>query len=292
MRLSEIYKLNNKPVISFEVFPPKGDGEEYKEKVDNLFIELNKLKVFNPSLISVTYGAGGSTRDKSFDLVLKIKEDLKIETMAHFTCVNFNKFQILEYVKKLEDKGIKNILALRGDPPIGTEKFIAPNDGFSHANELISFLKENTDLSIAAAGYPEKHPEAIDFDTDIDNLKRKVDMGAEVVFTQLFFDNKDFFNFVEKLNQKGVNIPVIPGIMVLQSTSQIDKIINLSGSKIPERFKNLLDKYIDKPDEIKKIGIDYAIKQVDELNKSNVQGLHFYPLNKAFAVSEVLRNLG
>lgn len=292
MKLSEIYNNNNsKPIISFEVFPPKGEGDEYKLKVENLFKELGILKRFNPSLISVTYGAGGSSREKTYDLVLSIKRELNIEPMAHFTCVNFDKTEVLEYVQKLENNGVKNVLALRGDPPQGMQNFVPQYNGFSHANELVEFIKANTDLSIGVAGYPEKHPEALDMNTDLANLKRKVNAGADVVFTQLFFDNNDFIKYIDKTQTIGINIPIIPGIMVIQSISQIERIVNLSGSNIPEELNKKLYKYQDNPDEIKKIGIDYAIKQVQELVKLNVQGLHFYPLNKSYAVSEVLKNI-
>ncbi len=289
MNLFDIYhSKSEKPIISFEVFPPKGDGDEYKVKVDNLLAELDILKQFNPSLISVTYGAGGSTREKTFDLVLKIKECTGVEPMAHFTCVNFNKEEILSYVQKLENNDIKNILALRGDPPVGENKFVAPKDGFSHANELVHFIKENTDLSVAVAGYPEKHPEAISFAEDIKNLRNKIHEGADVVFTQLFFDNNLFFDFNYLVDTK---IPIIPGIMIIQSLSQIDRIIKLSGTKIPDDFMKKLYQYQDDAESIKKIGIDYAIIQVRNLIENGVKGLHFYPLNKSYAVFEVLKNL-
>jgi len=291
LRLSEIYKNQTSPVISFEVFPPKGDGEEYKQKVDKLFNELNILKQFNPQLISVTYGAGGSTREKTFDLVLNIKKEMNIEPMAHFTCVNFNKKQILEYVKKLEDSGIENILALRGDPPIGIEHFIAPENGFSHASELVKYIKENTNLSVAVAGYPEKHPEAISFEDDLKYLTQKVNLGADVIYTQLFFDNNDYFKFVDKLNKLGINKPIIPGIMVIQTFNQIDRIINLSGSKIPKNYLDKITKYQNSPEDLKQIGIEYSIEQVKELKSNGVKGLHFYPLNKSYAVSEVIKNI-
>ena len=290
MKLFDIYKNSTKPVISFEVFPPKGDGEEYIKKVDNLFAELDKLKQFSPELISVTYGAGGSTREKTFDLVNDIKKRINVAPMAHFTCVNFDRNQILEYVKKLEANGINNILALRGDAPLGMEHFVAPENGFSHANELVSFIKEHTDLAIAVAGYPEKHPEAATMEEDLLNLKNKILAGADVVYTQLFFDNNDYFHFVDKLSSMGINVPVIPGIMVLQSISQIERIINLSGSKIPDELMTQIKRYENEPEAIKQIGIEYAINQVKGLKNFGVKGLHFYPLNKAFAVSEVIKN--
>ena len=291
MRLSEIYSNSKELIISFEVFPPKGDGLEYDKKVNDLLGEISKMKKYNPSMISVTYGAGGSTREKTFELVLKIKQDLELITMPHFTCVNFDKTQILDYVKRIEAVGIKNILALRGDPPKGMTNFIPPENGFAHANELVEFIRANTDLSIGVAGYPEKHPEAVDINMDLKNLKYKVQAGADVIFTQLFFDNDDFFKFSDALYKMDVQIPIIPGIMILQSISQIDRIISLSGSKIPELFKKRLYEHSDDADYVKKIGLEYAIEQVKQLKSSNVKGLHLYSLNKADAVSQLLDNI-
>lgn len=290
MILSDIYK-NNELAISFEIFPPKGEGLLYEQKLKDLFVELNELKKHNPKMISVTYGAGGSTREKTFDLVVKIKKELDVVTMPHFTCVNFNRAQILEYVKKIEAYGIKNILALRGDPPRGAEDFVAPIDGFAHANELVEFIKANTDLSVEVAGYPEKHPQAVDFQTDLFNLKRKVEAGADVIFTQMFFDNEDYYRFVDLLRGLNITIPVIPGIMIIQSIAQIDKIVQLSGSKLPVAFKEKLMDNSNNPEYIKKLGIEYSIEQIKDLKKHNVAGLHLYSLNKAEAVCQVLDNV-
>ncbi len=269
MRLKEIYN-NKKPVISLEIFPPKIKGSE---KV--LFDELKILSKYNPSFISVTYGAGGSTRDSTFELVLKIKTDLNIRPMPHFTCVGTTRADILGYIKKFEDNGIKNILALRGDPPKGEEKFIKPKCGFGYANELVEFIKSNTNLSIGVAGYPECHQECCSIDIDIDNLKRKVDAGAEAVITQLFYDNECFFRFLDKTSEKGINVPIIPGILPITGYNQVEKIVSLAGCKLPDNFNP-------------EAGIEFAVNQCNELINSGVPGIHFYTLNKSSAVKAVI----
>jgi len=197
MKLKEIYN-SKKPVISYEIFPPKGEGAELKVKIETLFQELNTLLKYNPSFISVTYGAGGSTRERTLELVLKVKNELNIQPLLHFTCVGTEKEQTHQYIKEVQDAGIENILALRGDPPKGETKFVKPENGFGYANELVEFISFHTDLGIAVAGYPEGHQECASFEQDIINLKKKVDAGADVIITQLFYDNAFFFNYLEK----------------------------------------------------------------------------------------------
>ncbi|MDD3149589.1 MAG: methylenetetrahydrofolate reductase [NAD(P)H] [Candidatus Gastranaerophilales bacterium] len=288
MKLTQIY--NNKDfIISFEVFPPKGD--DVNQKIDLLIDELSVLSKFNPAFISVTYGAGGNTHERSFNISLKIKNELKINVVSHFTCVGAVKEDILTQIKYLENNGIRNILALRGDPPKGETKFIKPSGGFGYANELVEFIKKNTDLSIAVAGYPECHPECENLEKDIMNLKRKIDLGGDVVITQVFYNNDVFFNFIEKTQKTGVNIPIIPGILPITSYAQIERMIELSGTKVPDKFKNKLEKYKDDKTATQEIGINYAIEQCEELINNQVKGIHFYTLNKAFATEKVLDNL-
>jgi methylenetetrahydrofolate reductase (NADPH) len=291
MKLKEIYNSSS-PVVSFEIFPPKAPSqEELEQKISDLFAELKILSQFNPAFISVTYGAGGSTRETTLDIVNRVKNILNIQPMPHYTCVGSSKSDILEDLKKIQNAGIQNILALRGDPPKGTTNFVKPKDGFGYANELVDFIKSNTDLGIAVAGYPECHPECDSLDKDIENLKRKVDCGAEVVITQLFYDNKSFLNFVEKAQAKGVNIPIIPGILPITMYSQLERIVSLSGCKLPQEFRNKIEDNKDNKEALKQIGIEFAINQCNELLENNVKGIHFYPLNKAFAVKSVLDNL-
>lgn len=269
MRLSEIYS-NTKPVISFEIFPPKTENGE-----TTLIEELTILKQYNPAFISVTYGAGGSTREKTFELVMRIKNELNIQPMPHFTCVGSTRDDILEYIKNFEGNGIESILALRGDPPKGEEKFTRPSCGFGYANELVEFIKANTDLSIGVAAYPECHQECCSLDVDIENLKRKVDAGAEAIITQLFYDNECFLSFREKITQKGIDLPIIPGILPITSNNQIEKIVAMSGCKLPDDFTA-------------EKGVEFAVKQCNELIKEGVKGIHFYTLNKSHAVKAVL----
>jgi len=290
MKLKEIYSSGS-PVISFEIFPPKADTQNYSDKIDSLFGELKILCKYNPAFISVTYGAGGSTRDKTLELVVKIKNELGLLPTPHFTCVGASKSEILEYIKEVEDAGIENIVALRGDPPKGQDSFVRPKDGFGYANELVEFIRANTNLGIAVAGYPEVHPEAESAKDDLINLKRKVDAGADVVITQVFFDNSYYFEFVQKARKSGISIPIVPGILPITNIAQVERMVAMSGTKIPENLTNSLKKFENYPDAIKKLGIEFAIKQCKELLKNDVPGIHFYPLNKSFATDSVLSEL-
>jgi methylenetetrahydrofolate reductase (NADH) len=285
MELSKLYD-QKEPKFSFEVFPPKTD-----EGIDNLIGELNKLKKFDPAFISVTYGAGGSTQGRSVKVIKRILNEVKVTPLPHFTCIGSNESSILDFVKVIEGLGIKNILALKGDPPKDQADYSPENNIFNYANELIAFLKQNTKLEIAAAGYPEVHPKALSLDDDLDHLKLKVEAGAEVVISQLFYDNNYFYNFVERARQKGITIPIIPGILPLYIPSQIEKIIELSGTHLPEDFKRALNDSQDNLEEFKKIAVDYSVKQAKELLEFGVPGIHFYPLNKAEAVEKVLLRL-
>lgn len=302
MRLAEIYKkkkeelnagcfLAQKPVISYEIFPPKGEGQELEDKINNLINELKILSAFNPAYISVTYGAGGSTREKTFDIVNRIKDELGITPMPHFTCVGANKNEILKDIKFIDKAGIKNILALRGDPPKGEKEFKKPENGFGYANELVEFIKTNTDLSIAVAGYPEGHQECISIETDIKNLKRKVDAGADTIITQVFYDNAHFLKFRNMAEEAGITVPIIPGILPITNISQVQRMTELCGTQIPETLVNRLKEHQDNPEKVKMLGIEFAIYQCQQLLDAGVAGIHFYTLNKAFAVKSVLENL-
>lgn len=291
MKLKEIYN-STKPVISFEVFPPKiKSPEEKKHKMQALLCELSRLSKYNPAFISVTYGAGGGTRETTFELVLMIKDELNIQPMPHFTCVGSARNEILQYIKKFESHGIYNILALRGDPPRGEKKFVKPKDGFGYANELVEFINAKTGLGIGVAGYPECHPDCCSLEVDIQNLKRKVDSGAEAVITQLFYDNQRYFDFVEKARLAGINIPIIPGILPITSHNQLDKIVTLSGCALPAQFMADLEKNKNNPEAIKTIGLDFSVNQCKELLENGMPGIHFYTLNKAFAVKNILDRL-
>lgn len=276
MNFNEIYHTNP---ISFEIFPPKTD-----EGVRNLFTELDILTQYKPAFVSVTYGAGGSTREKTLDLALEIRSRYGIQPLVHFTCVGASRSEIKQYLDRVRELGLTDILALRGDPPKGQTDFVPAKDGFSYANELIQFITAQGGFNIAAAGYPEKHPAASDFETDIKNLKHKIDAGASLVLTQLFFKNEAYFHLTDALIKLGGDVPVIPGIMPMTHPSQIEKMANMCGASVPEPFASALRSSAN-PEQV---GITYAIDQCRELKNRGVRGFHFYPLNKAHAVSKVL----
>ncbi len=285
MELSEIYqkisggRINSKNVkISFEVFPPK-NGD-----ISNLFEELRILKKYNPVLVSLTYGANGGLSRFTFEDLKSIR-DLDFTLMPHFTCVSLLKSEIEKYIRSIENLGIENILALRGDVPdyINTDEL-----DFKHANELVDFISSKTTLSIGVAGYPEGHIESKSLDEDIHYLKKKIDSGASAIFTQLFYDNGVFFSYIDKLRKSDVNLPVVAGIMPIRNIEQINKMTSLARITLPKNLKNLLEKY---PNDIKQIGQEYVIEQCLELLKNGVDGLHFYTLNHSDIVSKILDNI-
>ena len=286
MRLSEIYKNTQKPVFSFEVFPPKGDNLD--KKIENLFSELNKLSKLKPALISVTYGAGGSNRDTSLEIVKELKTHLKQPVMPHFTCVCSSREYIKKYIEEIEELGILNILALRGDEPQNID--VCYRD-FKSALELIEYLKNYSGLEFAVAAYPEKHPKAITFDDDLNVLRKKQDLGAKVAYTQLFFKNDNYYKFHDEYTKKGINIPVIPGILPVASFSQLDRIVELSGVQIDKKTYEYFEKYKDSKEDTIKAGIEIASCQCQKLLEFGARGVHFYTLNKALSSTEVIKNI-
>lgn len=286
MRLSEIYKNKEKPIFSFEVFPPKGDNLD--KKIENLFSELNKLTKLKPALISVTYGAGGSNRDTSLEIVKELKTHLKQPVMPHFTCVCSSREYIKKYIEEIEELGILNILALRGDEPQDID--VCYRD-FKSALELIEYLKNYSELEFAVAAYPEKHPKAITFDDDLNVLRKKQDLGAKVAYTQLFFKNDNYYKFHDECTKKGINIPVIPGILPVASFSQLDRIVELSGVQIDKKTYEYFEKYKDSKEDIIKAGIEIASCQCQKLLEFGAKGVHFYTLNKALSSTEVIKNI-
>lgn len=286
MRLSEIYKNTQKPVFSFEVFPPKGDNLD--KKIENLFYELSKLAELKPALISVTYGAGGSNRDTSLEIVKELKTHLKQPVMPHFTCVCSSREYIKKYIEEIEELGILNILALRGDEPQNID--VCYRD-FKSALELIEYLKNYSELEFAVAAYPEKHPKAITFDDDLNVLRKKQDLGAKVAYTQLFFKNDNYYKFHDTCIKKGINIPVIPGILPVASFSQLDRIVELSGVQIDKKTYEYFEKYKDSKEDTIKAGIEIASCQCQKLLEFGARGVHFYTLNKALSSTEVIKNI-
>lgn len=276
MKLREIYNTD-KTTISFEVFPPKENSEKLLE-------EIKVLKEHNPAFISLTYGAGGN-ENKSFELLKQIK-DTGINVMPHFTCITTTKENIEKNINKLINLGIENILALRGDIPENKE--LQKHD-FYHASDLVEFIKHKTNLSIGVAGYPEGHIESPDLDTDINYLKAKVDKGADAIFTQLFFDNNNFYKFIDKTEKAGINIPIIPGIMPIISEKQVEKMVKLANITVPKNVQENISKLKDK--DLIEFGIEYATSQCEDLIKNGIKGLHFYTLNKSYSTNQILNNI-
>ena len=282
MKLSEIYANCNKLIFSFEVFPPKNGDTQ------NLFEELAKMNQKKPALISVTYGAGGSNRNTSLDIVKELKNHLRQPVMPHFTCVCSSREYIEKYIQEIEELGITNILALRGDEP--QEIDVCYRD-FKSALDLIEYLRKHSELEFAVAAYPEKHPKAKTFDDDIDVLLKKQNLGAKVAYTQVFFDNESYYKFFDICSKKGINIPIIPGIMPIISYNQLKKIVELSGTKIDSKVMNYFEKYKDSKEDTIKAGIEFASLQCEKLIEFGARGMHFYTLNKAKSSLEVINNI-
>lgn len=276
MNLKEIY--SDKTAISFEVFP--------EDNTENLYNTLKILSKYNPKLVSLTYGAGGKNKEFSKDILKHLKKELNLNVMPHFTCICNSRETVERNLKIINGLEIKNILALRGDIP--EDKTLCCYD-FKYANELVEFITAQTDLSVGVAGYPEGHIESPDLKTDIENLKRKVDSGADVIFTQLFFDNSKFYKFIERVRKSGITIHVIPGIMPILSKRQVNKMTGLARIEVPDAVKHAIENYSD--EDIKQFGIDYCTKQCKDLLTNGVSGLHFYTLNKAYSVSKILDNI-
>jgi methylenetetrahydrofolate reductase (NADH) len=286
VKLADLYARSGL-TLSVEFFPPKTEkGEE------NLFSEIEIIKRLHPSFCSVTYGAGGSTREKTVDLVDTIHTGCGLEVMCHLTVVGQSKDEARAVLQRLKDKKIENVLALGGDPPQGMAGWQPHPDGFQHAIELVHEAVKAGGLSVAVAGFPEVHPRATSRDSDLRFLKEKVDAGAAAIITQLFFDNDDFFRFAEDLGKLGVTVPIVPGILPVLSASQVRRFTSLCGSKIPRPLEDLLVQVDDDDDAAIAMGIDYATRQCEALIKFGVRGLHFYSLNKAHSVQAICRNLG
>lgn len=285
MKISSTLKKNIFS-LSFEVFPPKREGN-----VEQLYDTIEDLKSLQPHFISVTYGAGGSTRDKTIEIAAHVNNNLKVTALAHLTCVHSTRDDIARILDALNEHGIENVLALRGDPPQGEDKFRPLPGGFSYASDLVAFIADRKDFCIGVAGYPEKHVEAPDLETDLLHLKTKVEAGADFIITQLFFFNDDFYRFRDLAERKGIRVPIIPGIFPLIHYQQIAKTISLCGAKIPSRLAEKLEKVKDKPEEAEKYGVEFAIEQTAELLENGIPGLHFYSMNKSGPVKKIIKEL-
>lgn len=285
MKISQILNQGQK-IFSFEFFPPKTD-----EGFAQLYQTIENLKSWNPGYVSVTYGAGGSTRSKTIDLVGRIKGQIELESMAHLTCVGHTADEIRDILDLLKEKGIENILALRGDPPQGEEKFVKTENGFEFGNELVAFIRKNYSFCLGVAGYPEGHVECPDKSADLENLKRKVDAGADFIVTQLFFDNRFFIEFLERARAIGIQVPIIPGIMPIINAKQTKRFTKMCGASIPSDLLTRLEENQEDTLAIGKIGVEHATRQCEELLKLGVPGIHFYTLNRSKATLNILENL-
>jgi methylenetetrahydrofolate reductase (NADPH) len=285
VKLADVYARTGL-TLSVEFFPPKTDkGEE------NLFSEIEVIRRFKPGFCSVTYGAGGSTREKTLDIVDAIHSRCGLNVMCHLTVIGQSKDDARAILQRLQTKGIENLLALGGDPPQGMSDWRPHPDGFHHAIELVREAMKHGGFSIAVAGFPEVHPRALSRQSDLNFLKDKVEAGAVAIITQLFFDNDDFFRFADDLSKLGVRVPVVPGILPILSASQVRRFTALCGAKIPASLERQLSKVENDDDAAVQLGIDYASRQCEGLIKYGVRGLHFYSLNKAHSFEAICNNL-
>ncbi|MCQ4688763.1 methylenetetrahydrofolate reductase [NAD(P)H] [Clostridium sp. SL.3.18] len=283
MKIRDILK-DNSPHVSFEVFPPKTDAG-----YEGVRAATKKIAALRPSFISVTYGAGGGTSRNTVRIASQIKNDLGVTSLAHLTCVSSTKDEVRGVIGQLKEQGIENILALRGDIPAGGE-FPLPNH-YRYACELVEDIKSQGDFCIGAACYPEGHVEAAHKKDDIMNLKHKVDCGVDFLTTQMFFDNNILYNFLYRIREKGITVPVLPGIMPVTSAKQMKRICDLSGTVLPERFRAILDRFGEDPDAMKQAGIIYATDQIIDLIANGMNHIHIYSMNKPEVAEAIISNL-
>lgn len=278
MKIRELFR-NEKTVFSFEIFPPKKDGS-----IETVYKTLDELTDLHPDFISVTYGAGGSVPGCSTrEIVSAIKEKYHTESIAHLTCVNSTKEDIDRIISEFERYGIENVLALRGD----VNPDIPPKEDFKHASELIAYMKQRSSLGFSGACYPEGHPESSSLDEDIENLKRKVDAGAEHLMSQLFFDNSQFYRFLEKARAAGITVPIEAGIMPCVNAKSIQRMVGLCGASLPPKFTKLIARFGDNPDAMRDAGIAYANEQIIDLVTNGVDGIHLYTMNNPYVARKI-----
>lgn len=281
----------NDPLFSVEFFPPKSD-----DTAQQLLRTAERIKAYNPDFVSITYGAGGSTRSRTLNYARKLHEDYGYTVMPHLTCVGHSREELKQTIAEFKAAGLKQIMALRGDPPKGETNFTPHPDGLSYANELVHLIREvYPECDLGVAGYPEKHPEAPSLEIDLLNLKRKVDAGATFVTTQLFFDNTAYFEFVEKCQRAGITIPVLPGLMSVTSHKQALRFCDMCGTKIPAALNDQLIAAGDDKAAVEAIGIEWSYQQARELLEKGAPGIHLYILNKAgpaIALMDKLQSAG
>jgi methylenetetrahydrofolate reductase (NADPH) len=283
VRIDEILSRGDDPVFSFEFFPPKTpEGER------NLYNALSELRPLEPAYVSVTYGAGGSTRDKTLEIVQRIKEEFDLEAMAHFTCVEQTVEEIESTLQRMRDAGLDNVLALRGDPPTGQAEWTKTEGGLEFSHELVRLIRSNHDFSVGAACFPETHIHATSPDDDLRYLKEKVDAGVDFLITQMFFHNDLYFDFVERARAIGIDVPIIPGIWPITNVAQIKKVTELCAATIRPELLAELEARADEPEAALDFGVAYATLQCAELLREGAPGIHFYTLNRSPATRAIL----
>lgn len=282
MRIRELLSYG-RPSISFEFFPPKDEAG-----FDRLRQTLASLRDLRPTYVSVTYGASGAARRETIRLTTELRRDYGLEAMAHLTCVGSSQDELRSLLENIETGGVENLLALRGDPPTGTGPFQPHPQGFRYACELVALARKHSKFCVLGACYPEGHVEAPSLQADLDNLKRKVDAGCEVLITQLFFDNNKYFDFVARARAAGIGVPIIPGIMPITNVAQVKRFTRTCGASIPATLMNELHRLQDDPHAVLSMGVAHATAQCIELLQRGAPGLHFYTLNKSPATRTIL----
>ena len=283
MKLTQIYE-SKKNVLSFEIFPPKKDDE-----LKNIEPTLEVLTELKPDYISVTFGAGGSSNNnKTITLAKMIKEKYGIEPVVHLTCLCYDKHEIDEFAKEIMNEGIENVLALRGD----INPNIPSKDAFKHASELISYLKDTTDFCVAGACYPEDHPDSPDHVSEMLNLKKKIDAGADLLLSQLFFNNENYYKFIEDCKIAGINCPITPGIMPVINEKQIRRMVTTCGAVLDDKFERILNKFGDNPPALYEAGMTHAMSQIVDLIANDVDGIHLYTMNNPAVAKRICDSVG
>jgi methylenetetrahydrofolate reductase (NADPH) len=285
MKIIDILR-SGKRTVSFEFFPPKSE-----EGFEDLFGTIAALKPLEPDYVSVTYGAGGSTRRMTVELVKRIKREIGIEPMAHLTCVGSTREEIAEILEELRGGGIENVLPLRGDPPKGQTEFQAVEGGFRYASELVGFIRPSYSFCLAGACYPERHPEAPSAEADLENLKRKVDAGVDFLISQLFFDNADFYRFRDRVVAAGIGVPMLAGIMPIRNVKQVKRFTDMCGASLPSALLDKIEAVEDDPEAVAQVGMYHSARQCEDLLKSGVAGLHFYTLNRSTLTRAIFQEI-
>ncbi|MCR5593073.1 MAG: methylenetetrahydrofolate reductase [NAD(P)H] [Saccharofermentans sp.] len=281
MKVSQVYK--KKRSLSFEIFPPKKDDE-----LKNIDATLEVLSELNPDFISVTFGAGGSSNcNRTIELAKKIKYDYGVEPVVHLTCLHYDRNEIDEFTRVLKSEGIENVLALRGD----ANPNIPDKNDFRHSSDLISYMKRKSDFCFLGACYPERHPESSDIVSDMKCLKKKVDAGAEVLLSQLFFDNNIFYRFYDKCRIAGIDVPVIPGVMPVINAAQIKRMVSICHASFPERFQRIISRYEDNREALFDAGMSYCLSQIIDLLTNDISGIHLYTMNNPLVAGRICEGI-